>query len=323
MKTRRIALLIVLGILVILIAINVFKNQGTTLSTRDAQLTLSDTASIHQILIRRTNDTLRLLRKSNQTWVFSNQRTVNPAYIKFCFRIFGQIKISSVLPKNQWQAIRDSIVQKGVEVVLYNNQQEVLQNIYYFPDKQNQKTYALKKSAEEPFLVELPGYEGNFSGIFYLPQTHWYQPLIIHYLPSQVREVSVEHTDNPKKSFTLRLTGKQIPVLLDYEDKPCPYSKEAVKAYLTFLRNISVDRYLDNSHLYDSLLHTHPIYRISIIDQADSLNQLLFYRIQQRNEIDRNFCYVLISNGLVGILPYYQLDPVARPIDFFTTFENK
>ncbi|MGC8823764.1 MAG: hypothetical protein ACP5PZ_04105 [Bacteroidales bacterium] len=320
MKNKKLPVLIILCLLCVLIAINLIKNRNSTLSSHDAQLTLRDSTVVHHMLVRRTNDSLYISRQTNETWIFTDKRIANPAYLKFCFRIFSQLKISSVVPKNQWNSIGDSIVHNGVEIVLYDQHHQVVQDIFLLSDRQNQKTYALRKSGKQPFLVELPGYEGNFSGIFYLPITHWYQPLIIHYHPAQIREVHVEHTESPSKSFTLRKLPGQLPVLLDIENEPHPYSEEAVKAYLTFLRNISVDRYLDKPSLYDSLQHAHPIYRILIVDQSDSLNQLSFYPIRQQNRVDKNFCYVTVPNGLVGIIPYYRLDPVARPIDFFTSF---
>lgn len=320
MKNKKLPVLVILGLLCVLVAINLVKSRNSTLRGHDAQLNLRDSAVVYHMLIRRTSDSLYLSRQNNEYWIFPDHRMVNPAYLKFCFRIFSQLKISSVVPKNQWINIRDSILHGGVEIVLYDQHHKIVQDIFLFPDQQNQKTYALKKSGNQPFLVELPGYEGNFSGIFYLPITHWYQPLIIHYRPAQVREVHVEHIESPDKSFILRLLPGRRPVLLDAENEPHPYSEEAIKAYLSFLRNIAVDRYLDKASLYDSLQHAQPIYRIRIVDQADSLNQLSFYPISQQNRVDKNFCYVIISNGLVGILPYFRLDPVTRPIDFFTSF---
>jgi len=320
MKNRKHLVWIVLGFLFIVIAINLIRNRYTTLSSDDARLTLNDSSAVSHILIRRTNDSLFLSRRSDGTWIFPDQRIANPAYLKFVFRIFSQLKISSVVPRNQWDAIRDSILHAGVEIIFYNHQQLILHNIYLFPDRQNQKTFALKKSAQQPFLVELPGYEGNFSGLFYLPVTQWYQPVIIHYNPRQIREIYVDHVESPDKSFTLRILPGQQPILLDIENDPHPYSEEALKAYLTFLRNIYVEKYIDKQALYDSLAQTNPIYRIRIVDEADSINQLTFYPIRTKGKIDKNFCYVLTPKGLVGIIPYYRIDPVARPIEFFTSF---
>lgn len=320
MRNRKHLVWIVLGFLFILIGINLIKNRYTTLNSHEARLTLNDSSAVSHILIRRTNDSLFLSRRTDGTWIFPDQRTANPAYLKFVFRIFSQLKISSVVPQNQWSALHDSILRAGVEIVLYNQKQSILQNIYLCPDRQSQKTFALKKSAQKPFLVELPGYEGNFSGLFYLPITHWYQPLIIHYNPVQIREVYVEHVESPDKSFILRILPGQQPMLLDIENDPHPYSEEALKAYLTFLRNIYVEKYIDKQALYDSLAQTNPIYRIHIVDQADSINQLTFYPIRVKGKTDKNFCYVLTPQGLVGIIPYYRIDPVARPIEFFTSF---
>lgn len=320
MRSRKHLALLVLGLLFILITINLVNNRYTTLSSHDAQLTLNDSSAVCHILIRRANDSLFLSRRDNETWILPDQRIVNPAYLKFVFRIFSQLKIASVVPKNQWGAIRDSILRNGIEIAFYNQQQSILHNIYLFPDRQNQKTFALKKSAQEPFMVELPGYEGNFSGLFYLPVTQWYQPVIIHYNPQQIREIYVDHVESPDKSFTLRILPGQQPILLDIENDPHPYSEEALKAYLTFLRNISVEKYIDKQALYDSLAQTNPIYRVRIVDQADSVNQLTFYPIRIKGKIDKNFCYVLTPKGLVGIISYYRIDPVARPIEFFTSF---
>ncbi|MCX7986090.1 MAG: hypothetical protein N2662_04040 [Bacteroidales bacterium] len=319
MKKKKIVVWAIFVVLCALLAYNLLTKRHTTLSSYDARLSIKDTTSIQQVFILRNKDTLSFSRKSNKTWVINNNRTVNPVLINFCFRIFSQLKISSVVPRTQWNSIRDSILRQGVEVVLTNDNNENVLHLHIYPNRELQKTYALRHGALEPFLVELPGYEGNFAGVFYLPRTQWYQPLIINYLPSQIKEVLVEHVESDKNSFFLRLSEGLKPQLLDSENNPHPYSDEAVKAYLTFFRNIKVEHFIDNKSISDSLSKKNPIYQLRIVDWNDSVNQLNFYAIVQKGLTDKNFCYVSLSNGLVGVIPYYRIDPVIRTIDFFTS----
>jgi hypothetical protein len=320
MKRANLIKIIVLTLLLALIAGNILKNRYSTLRKSDARLTCNDTAAVAEILVFRPNDTLHLYRQPHGKWMVSDSMPANMAYVNFCLRIFKSIKISSVVPRHQWPAIRDSLKQHGVAVKLADAHNTTLQHIFLYSDKKDRKIYALRHNATEPFIVELTGYEGNFAGLFYLPRTHWYQPLIIHYAPAQLSEITVEHVENPAQSFTLQLVRGQKPILLDFRSNPRTYNDDALKAYLTFLRNVSVDRYIESPFFYDSLQQARPLYRIHIAERNGTERNLAFYPIHLPGGYDKNYCYVLATRGLVGILPYYRLDPITRPIDFFSSY---
>jgi hypothetical protein len=318
MKKHRISIIILI-ILVIIIAINIFSNRSSTLKKTDTRFVI-DTGDIRLIQVKNKKDSFSIFQ-NNQLWFIGQNKPVNPSFLNFVMRIASQLKVTSAVPKNNLKALHDSILLNGVEIKYFDKNHHLLNQYYLFPDKGLQKTYALKINAKKPYFVELPGYEGNFAEIYYLPESYWYNPVIINYQPDQLSEINIVNVNNLSKSFTIQIFNNKAPALYNYKNITLPYNIDAMKAYLIFFRNIMVERYIDNSSISDSLLKVQPVYTIRIRDTQGIEKSLKIYpvfeKIENKMIENKNYYYVFTENQLIGAIKYYFISPILRDIDYF------
>lgn len=312
-------LLIIFFILIILVIFSLSKNRFSTINHVQNNFVVSDITKIASFQVIRNSDTLFVSKNNQGNWILSDSFQINPQYIQLSLKIFSQLMISSLATANINKNIVDSIVQKGIELKLFDIKKTLLKNYLLYPDKTIQKTFIKAKNTDKAYLVEIQGYEGNFAAIFYMPKSNWYNPFIIQLLPQQIKEITVINRNYVEKSFSIHVINNK-PYLYNHNNQEIKYLNEAMQAYFLFFRNIRVESFINDNTIANSLKKEKPQFTLIIKDVKENSRHFDIFLADKYQYIakDKKYYYVLGSSiPNVGIVNYYNIAPILREITFF------
>ncbi len=316
-KYKNRILLIVFCVFLTLFAVKYFSNQYSTLKSTESNF-IVDTSLICRIEIENKKSKVVLQKTEHGNWITDDNQLVNQQYLNFSLRIFSQIKISSLVPERDQNEIADTLKNKGTHIQLFNCKGKSILAYYVYSHIATRKVYMMKTGSDKPYVVELPGYEGNFAAIFTLNKIDWLNPyLFTNYLP-QLKEFYVENYLEPQHSFSITydLEKKQL-LLFDSKEKEIAYDKDVMKAYQIFISEVKVEKFLSDTNLIHTL-EAKKLYQITLSTIQDDKIIFQFYPIILNGKEDKNFCYVLINKKQLAVIQYYNLAPVIRDVNFFT-----
>jgi hypothetical protein len=169
------------------------------------------------------------------------------------------------------------------------------------------------KGSNQPYLVKLPGYQGNFAGIFSISQEEWYNKSLIETNPKDIKFISFENLSNRTLSFTIDFNNEQKPVLIDAKGREVKYKKEAMQVYLSFLLKERFDMIsFDNNIKLQKAL-----YSIKIRTKQDKECSITFFQQETTNNTKVNTSPALINNNVIASINSNNLDLIFRDISFF------
>lgn len=181
-----------------------------------------------------------------------------------------------------------------------------------------------------PYMIDLPKgikdlYE-TFPANFHL----WRSRMLVHYEPSEIRKIKIQHFDHPYESFSLHLDETSFRIN-DYTGDPVDTTLVDLQRigrfvngfrYLFYEKAVPVMR----GTTPDDIFSNTPFMEITIEDIYDEKRHLFFYRrripddgtlTSEKKPYDPNRFYVRERDYLYLLSLYYIFQPVMRPLSYF------
>lgn len=179
-------------------------------------------------------------------------------------------------------------------------------------------------NSKKPYIVNLPGYYGNFAGLFKSGLNWWRDKNIIGLKPNKIRSIDLENIEKPNQSFKIQVVESDGPQLYSRKSsKPIQYKNELMEMYFNSFMKIKAYKYIDDTTLIDSLKKQIGLYKMQVVNKLNDKTDLVFYSISSYNkltkkqEIDLNYCYIVINDTDLAITKYIETDLITRDLTFF------
>jgi len=198
--------------------------------------------------------------------------------------------------------------------------------VYY--DNQSSSTFMRMEGSDVAFRVRIRGYrQTNLAELFHSDQMFWRDNVIFHYLPGNIRGVSLRNNINPDRSFHLarnemgefHVASGIVPGSWE------PAARKNVTQYLGYFSDVRFEAFLDPGQ--DTLQHASQPDRILTLDLLDGERIILelfqAYRISDNGTkfLDLDNIYARIGKGDEWIVvKYIQIDPLLKEFEYFTDF---
>ncbi len=316
---------IILIALIVLSAIYFFSNRNETFSAKETAFACSDLSSVNAITVRKS-DSVFILKKNNNTWLYNSSFIVKPSLMSICYRIFSQVEIKSLISKKFASRIAGKIKRSGVEIKL-TDENKIVKHYFVWADTKSRNIFMMMADKEIPFIVTVPSFNGNFTELFRIDPSFWRDLTILHYTSNQINSIIVEQPSNQNQSFKIDMSSADKAVLTDLKyGKIHPFKQEALEAFLFCFRNVNGSSYFDNnSEILKKIEMNKPLYIISISDREGNQKILKIFpkeiesvaEKKSNSNFDVNFSYVLINDKDLVVAKYVEIDPITRDLDFF------
>ncbi len=343
-------LLIIFIILLVVVAAVITGNHYTTLKDTDTSFSVRDTASITKIFIADKNVNESLLERTPKGWMLNKKFKANQRSIDFFLETIKKLKVKSpvsnaarnnVVKRMASSAIKVEIYQKVPRINLFNRVKlwwhVKKTKVIYVGDvtQNNLGTYMLLEGAQNPYIVYIPGFRGFVSVRFTPKPDDWKSHVVFNKNLADIKSVQLENIKKPEKSFKVKMVdamGRFEITRLNDGDALKDYDTLKLLNFLTSFRDLRYESRLNSilaPQKIDSILHTQPIYKITLVDLHNDTTKVTMFNknrfpdevnnaLEELVPVDLDRFYASINDGEDFVLmQYYVFDKVLRPIDFY------
>lgn len=273
--------LIYFGILVALCMAAYFTlihDKSSSYSKKDAAFALEDTVNVSRIMLTTlTGDTIDL-RNNTGSWTFNNGKMPRPDAIHNLLRTMHQVEIKVPVAKSMHNTVVKNIAGRRTRVEVYNLKGEKIKGFYIGDnsDKLN-GTFMLMEGSDMPFVVNIPGFSGYISTVFFTDATDWRSKQIFQYTPDAIQQIDVTYPNVKDSTFSLvRQTDNTFLIVANAAGKT-PLNQEIVQFYLKQFKVLNAEYYINEDDKRDSLLNTTPACIMAVTDRNTVTTTLKIY----------------------------------------------
>ncbi len=349
MKRNRLAVIVLL-ILVVLAAILVWQGAGkTTLSSRETNFAVRDTASITKIFIADLDTADVLLERTDNGWAVNEAYKAQPNKIELLLntmmklRVRAPVSIAShdnVVKRLAGVSVKVEVYQMVPRINLFNRiklfPREKRTKVYYVGDatKDNMGTFMLMEGASRAYIVYIVGFRGFVASRYSPLLDDWRDHTAFKKKLAEIKSVTVEFNREPEQSFTIESVDRynyKITRLIDGYTLPGFDTLRALN-FLTSFSDLRFESLLNNNMppgRIDSIVDSPFLHRVTLTDIEGEITQLTTFEKRLFHDhlvvddfmmipVDVDRLYGLTNNNTdFVLLQYFVFDKILRPLSFF------
>jgi hypothetical protein len=314
---RNISLTILL--IIVLVMVQLFRNR-TPFGKDQTSFSAASQKEITRIELSGKGDKLTLEKKGD-VWIVNGRNEARRSAISFIERILREIKIKSPVSPELFQ---HEVVSKEiypVRVRVFDNN-KLLTSFMVYKTRSNIYGNIMKtKEKSKPFIVCVPGYEGDIGSAFTLNELYWHPYMVFNLLPSEIQSVSFDNVADPSSSFTI--TGRNnVYTLSDGNTSLSGWDSSRIRRYISYFTLIPFESWaLDlPKHQADSIQSTSPLYRINVrkSDGTGIMLSLWEKMDDETGEKDSDRLWGKTDSGnVLFIMRYFDIDPLLKKRSYF------
>lgn len=263
------------------------------------------------------------LNKNGNEWLLNGKKETRKSAVFFMLSILEEIKIKSPVSPDMF---RKDITSGGIEPVkvkVYENR-HLLKSFLVYRTRSNIYGNIMKiKRKSKPFIVYMPGFEGNIGSVFTTNELYWQPYTVFNLLPSEISSVYFENTGDASESFSITNKGHYF-TLSDENGELSGWDTSRVKRYLTYFVRIPFETWDFESDAEDVKLvrDQEPLYRISVSTVTGKKIVLTLWE-KWKTENGKK---VPDSDRMLGktgdndelfIIRYFDIDPLIKKKSYF------
>ena len=345
-KTRLIVVLIAL--IAVFIAVN--NNSTSTLNDKDSNFSVRDTTSVTKIFMADNGVNEVLLKRTQHGWLLNKKFPVNKRSVDFLLETIKKIKVKAPVSKASRNNVVKRLAGSSVKVEIYQYvprinlfnkvklfYHEKRTKVFFVGDvtQNNLGTYMLMEGAENPYIVYIPGFRGFVSVRFSPKPDDWKSHVVFNKNLSDIKSVEIINNKKPNESFNVKVIdamGNYNITRLADGTTVSDYDTLKLLNFLTSFKDLRYESRLNAilpPQRIDSILHTKPIYKVTLVDIKNDTTRVIMFNknklpdavtkaYEQLVPVDLDRFYGSINNGQDFVLmQYYTFDKVLRPLSYY------
>jgi len=253
------------------------------------------------------------LEKEGENWLINGKIETRKSGILFIIRVLQEIKIKSPVSAELFES---EITGKGIDparVKVYEKR-KLLKTFLVYKTRSNTYGNIMKiKERSKPFIVYMPGYEGDIGSGFTLNELFWQPYMVFNLLPSEIASVSFENLSDTASSFSIV-----------NKDHRYVISGTLVTRYLSYFTRIPFESWAFDITVEEKkrLESQQPLYRITVNTTVGMKSVLtLWEKMTGENstkakDSDRLYGKTQIRDELF-IMRYFDIDPLLKKRSYF------
>ena len=329
MKISRIYI-IVLVLLVAVAGYLYMKDQSSTLDPRLSEFSLAEdeAADLDSILLRQDSETVKLYRTSNR-WYLNQQLYAREKNVQQLLNVFQNLRVEAPAQKSNRRELMETIHQNPIHVKIYSDG-DLIKN-FLIEDSPNKSgtSYMIMEGSNEPFIMGLPGYDGDLADLIEVDMNYWRDKTLFDYSGLDIESVKVTYPSDMKNSFYLSYGGDAFRLQSLAKDEYIEsFNTTRAARYFSYFGNVRFHEViLDKTRLKDSLEKATPYCIFEIVDENNNLTKLYTYRKKseggddpfgQQSRFDLNLLYGRFERvEEILLIKYTEFDPLLKEIDYF------
>ncbi len=301
-----------------------------------SEFAIKDTASIDKFIITKSSgESVTITRDKKEGWMVNGKTKAKPESILLIMRTFKNVAVKTRVGA----AARNNVIKN---IAAYNRKVEIFQDgeltkTWYIGNLSADKTgsYFLLETpsmgkSDEPFIMELTGFQGQLDVRFYTEEADWKFTGIFNYQPNNIKEIKFESGESEKEGFTLKCLPNRKMELMDHQGgKVNGFDTLTARAYTYAYKKIHYEQIAKrlSFNQIDSLKKSKPLFKIMVKDVANTEKSIAMYHMPNyAKEVDLEGkelpynperMYGILSTGEIVVVQFYVFNKLLRPASSF------
>jgi hypothetical protein len=264
-----------------------------------------------------------VLEKKGEEWFINGKSEARKSGVMFILRILKEIKIKSPVSPALFESeiTRKNII--PVKVRVYSKR-KLLKTFLVYKTGSNVYGNIMKmKESSKPFIVYVPGYEGDIGSGFIVNPLYWQTYTVFNLLPSEIASVNFENTADTSSSFTIINRNHKF-ILSGQGGNQTRWDSALVERYISYFARIPFESWaFDIEGAVKERIETEmPLYRITVVT-TPGIRKILTLWGMRENEGDKT---IISSDRLLGktgesdeffVMRYFDIDPLIKKRSYF------
>ena len=262
------------------------------------------------------------LEKDKDRWLINGTYESRKSGIIFIERILTEMKIKSPVSSDIFDK---EIVGKDIAPVRVRvfEKRKLLNNFLVYKTPGNIYGNIMKmKEGTKPFIVSVPGFEGDIGSAFTTNEFFWQPYTIFNLLPSEIASVTFENLSDTSSSFSIVNLNHNY-ILSDLTHELSGWDSSHIERYLSYFTWIPFEAWEfameeEAKKLIDS---QQPLYRITVkAEGGDETVLRLWERMSDNNDQKTDSDRVLGKTQSMDeyfIVRYFDIDPILKRRAYF------
>jgi hypothetical protein len=314
---RVIPVLIVLGLFFIIL----FRN-SSPFGKRNSSFGSEPKEEITRIEFSQKGKKL-ILQKEGEYWLINGKTQARKSGILFIIKILTEIKIKSPVSHDLYESEITKENIDPVRVKVYENRR-LLKTLYVYKTNSNIYGNIMKlRGSAKPFIVYVPGYEGDIGSAFTLNELFWQPYTVFNLLPSEITSVKLENIADTASSFKI-IRREHHFFLSGAAGNLTGWDSSLVFRYISYFAFIPFESWsFETGETEKKKIESkQPLYRLTVNTTRGSKSVLTLWE----KEISNNGTTTIDSDRLLGktdtndelfILRYFDIDPIIKKRSYF------
>jgi hypothetical protein len=264
-----------------------------------------------------------LLEKKGDNWLLNGKTETRKTGILFILKILQEIKIKSPVSA---ELFKSEITDKGsipVEVKVFEKR-KLLKSFLVYKTNSNIYGNIMKiREKSKPFIVYIPGYEGDMGSAFTLNELFWQPYILFNLMPSEIASVKFENISDTASSFSI-LNNNHHSVLSGLPKRMTGWDSSLVIRYLSYFTRITFESWAIEMGGAEkkSIESQRPLYRLIVNTKEGKTTELTLWEIvadingEKKKDTDRLLGKTQNSDELF-VIRYFDIDPLLKKRSYF------
>jgi hypothetical protein len=266
------------------------------------------------------------LQKEEESWLVNGKAEARKSGILFIIRVLKEIKIKSPVSPELFESEITGKRITPVRVTVYEKNR-LLKSFYVYKTQSNIYGNIMKmKLSSKPFIVYVPGYEGDIGSVFSPNELFWEPFTVFNLLPSEIASVDLENLSDTTASFLISQKDHHYS-LSGTAGKLNGWDTSLVTRYISYFAFVPFESWAFElgEAAKKSIEAQQPLYRITVNTTSGRKKVLTLWRKDSVN----NGNTVPDSDRLYGkteeidvlfVMRYFDIDPLIKKRAYF--FQN-
>ncbi len=265
-----------------------------------------------------------VLENKDGDWVLNGSKETRKTSVLFLLKVLTGIKVKSPVST---ELFNSEIKEKKIDPVrvrVFENR-KIIGSFHVYKTRSNIYGNIMKvRENSKPFIVNLPGYEGDIGSAFTLNKLFWQPHTVFNLLPSEIFSVDFCYTNDRESSFSIINNSGKF-TLHDSGTKITGWDTLKVIRYLTYFTHVSFESWAFDMSVdeKEKISNSAPAFTITVVTtRKDTIRLSLWERhiIEKGGEKTYDSDRLWAKNESINeffIIRYLDLDPLIKRRSYF------
>lgn len=239
-------------------------------------------------------------------WRVNDRYDADENMIKVLFATLQQARPKRAVGKDSQDSIYRRIMEAGIKVSLFEGG-ELRKQFLAGGNRAKTQAYFGEFSSEEIFVMTIPGYRVYVSGIFEMKENGWRDKYVFGFNWRNFKNLQANFPQNPSENFFIAMDKGYfgIPDISEVDTA-------RINTFLDHVSLLTVDQYLTEPVLRDSLLKVKPFMQIVVTDIGSRTYGLRLFVAGKQS-----LALGIIQNSQVAVFNRRKILPLLMTKSFF------